>query len=194
MSKGYNAGHETSAHSLSFLLYCLAKNPLSLSRLQAELDTSLPPNTSPSLATVNSLEYFSCCLRESQRLYPVAPILARSLDSDLRYNSMTLPAQSRVIIHLYGMGRQPWIDRADEFLPERWLSSSPQVDELKEMLTPFSVGKRSCIGQNLALLEIKVLGAALLRNFEFKIKGDPSFEFFVTLKPANLVMEVMCRD
>ena len=55
-------------------------------------------------------------------------------------------------------------------------------------------GKRSCIGQNLAMLEMRVLAAHLMRNFNFKVIEEPDLELFVTMKPIELKMEVTKRD
>ena len=54
-------------------------------------------------------------------------------------------------------------------------------------------GKRSCIGQNLAMLEMRVLASALVRNFDFELVEEPEYELFVTMKPVSLKMEVSKR-
>ncbi len=75
------AGHETTAHTMSFLLYCLAKYPETQLKLQKELDEVTP--TGPALpdgifsksralfclSDVANLDYFNCCLKESQRYF-----------------------------------------------------------------------------------------------------------------------------
>ncbi len=63
------------------------------------------------------------------------------------------------------------------------------------MLIPFSYGKRSCIGQNLALMEIKVIIANLVRNFDFELDGpDITLDLFVTLKPIEFKMKFKSRS
>ncbi len=63
------------------------------------------------------------------------------------------------------------------------------------MFIPFSHGKRSCIGQNLALMEIKVIIANLVRNFNFELDGpDITLDVFVTLKPVELKMKFTSRN
>ena len=188
------AGHETTAMSLSFFLLCMAQNPSCREKLQQELDAAMGPNEVPSLNTVSGLEYFSWCYKEVQRLYPVAPVVGRQvLDSDIVYNDMLIPKHSIVAVNLYAIGRQRWIDRRDEFLPERWRADNPQATALKDLLMPFSIGKRACIGQNLAVMEMKLLAAMLLRNFEFDLIGKVEYELFVTLKPKDLRMSVRRR-
>lgn len=63
------AGHETTAHTMSFLLYCLAKHPAALIKLQKELDAIEPTGDEETLTVsdISGAEYFSSCLKESQR-------------------------------------------------------------------------------------------------------------------------------
>lgn len=95
---------------------------------------------------------------------------------------------------MYAMFRQPWINNPNEYHPERWSDDAPQVEALKEMLIPFSLGKRSCIGQNLALMEIRVIIANLVRQFDFElVGGEIELDLFVTLKPIDLRMKFTSR-
>ena len=68
------AGHETTAHTLSFVLYCLAKNPNALKKLQQELDLITPSlNTDSipllSLNDISKCEYLNNCIKETQRYH-----------------------------------------------------------------------------------------------------------------------------
>jgi cytochrome P450 len=142
------AGHETTAHSLSFFLYCIATNDAAREKLQQELDDALPrlsdTPTAAELASVtpsaiSQLEYFSWCLKESQRLYPVAPVIGRQLQQEISHNGFVLPKNSIVACHLYGAGRQRWIEDADQFKPERWSKAHPQYEQLRQIPTLFSM-------------------------------------------------------
>lgn len=194
------AGHETTAHTMSFFLYCLAKYPETQLKLQKELDEVHP--TGPAFTTesrsqsrslfclsdVANLEYFSYCLKESQRLYPVAPIISRNVSVDLHHNGMVIPKGSIVGVAIGSMSRQPWINRPDDFIPERWEETAAQVSALKEMFMPFSIGKRSCIGQNLALMELKVIVANIVKNFSISLVEEPEFDHFITFKPKTSLL------
>lgn len=65
--------------------------------------------------------------------------------------------------------------RADEFLPERWLPpakedpSSPFYTDNRDVLQPFSVGPRNCIGRNLADAEMRMILARVLWNFDLEL-------------------------
>jgi cytochrome P450 len=142
------AGHETTAHSLSFFLYCMAKNEDARAKLQRELDAHLPMLSAHPTATelesispsaIAQLEYFSWCLKESQRLYPVAPVVGRQLQRELTHNGFVLPKNSSVFVHMYCAGRQRWIEDAEQFKPERWSKAHPQYEQLKQIPSVFSM-------------------------------------------------------
>lgn len=188
------AGHETTAHSLSFFLYCMAKNPEKCMKLQEELDKNVPENAFISPTEVSNLEYFNFCLKEAQRLYPVAPVVGRYASQDITHNGMLIPEGSVIAVHLWAMARQRWINNSYEYEPERWSNDNPQLESLKQIPSLFSMGKRSCIGQNLAMLEMKVLACMLIRNFNFVLVEEPEFELFVTVKPIHLKMKITNRN
>ena len=76
------------------------------------------------------------------------------------------------------------------FKPERWLKGDPDEETLTKMFIPFTSGKRNCIGQNLAMLELKLVLANILRSFEFELVSDVKSEYYLTLKPANAFLRV----
>ncbi len=190
-----SAGHETTSNTLLFLLLEISRNTSAKEKLLQELDANIINGSKPSLHDMSKLTYLDYCIKESMRLWPVAAGgSTRDLLSDITYNGLTLPRDSTVVIHYYTMFRQPWIDKENEFIPERWMDSNPQLPALKEMFIPFSTGKRQCIGKNMALLQIRVLASNLLRNYNFELMEEPSYEYFVTLKPTNLKMKVTKRS
>jgi cytochrome P450 len=78
----------------------------------------------------------------------------------------------------------------ESFDPDRWAPDNPEAEKLKELYYPFSLGKRNCVGQNLAALEIKLILASVLRSFRFELVSQPGMDYFFTLKPTNTHMRV----
>ena len=65
----------------------------------------------------------------------------------------------------YTTQREPRVfENADSFMPARWLE--PLTDEMKEMNMPFAKGPRACLGKSLAMIELKLITAALMRDFK----------------------------
>jgi cytochrome P450 len=112
----------------------------------------------------------------------------------MHHNGMVLPKGSVLIVNFFSMFRNPWIDNADEFVPERWSAQNPQLARLKETVIPFSLGKRSCIGQNMALFQLRTVAAHFLHFFDFELQEEPTFEYFITMKMDDLQMKVTPRE
>ena len=202
------AGHETTAATFSFFLMEIARNRSIQEKLRSILASFMPdrPSLSSSadqiaselaqddsklLSTIANCEYLSNCLKESMRLWPVAaggP--ARDIVEDLHYEGMLFPTGSIICVPFYSLFRSEWIENADQFDPDRWLDSNPQMPQLKEMFIPFSIGKRGCVGQNMAMFQLRIIAAHFIRYFDFELAQEPSFEYFLTLKPRSICMKV----
>jgi cytochrome P450 len=78
----------------------------------------------------------------------------------------------------------------DGFDPDRWAPGAVDEEKLKELFTPFALGKRNCVGQNLAKIELKLVLATLYKSFSFELVSEVSVDYFLTLKPANAHMKV----
>ena len=78
----------------------------------------------------------------------------------------------------------------DTFNPDRWAPDAPGLERMNEIVFPFALGKRTCIGQNLANYEIKFLLATLFRKFRFELKTEVVMDFFFSLKPGNALFTV----
>jgi cytochrome P450 len=68
----------------------------------------------------------------------------------------------------YTTQRDPSVyEDAESFKPERWLDPSNVTQNMKELFMPFSKGTRACLGKNLAMIELKLIVAHLVRQFQW---------------------------
>jgi len=200
------ASVDTTAHALCFLLIDLSRRPDVKVKLLAALETVMPDRFEAEgaaddasgrelMSKIASLEYLSWCIKETLRLWPVAaggP--ARELTEDVHHNGMLLPKGSIVLVHFWSIFRSPWIDRADEFVPERWGAQNPQLARLQRTVIPFSMGRRTCLGHNMAIFQLRAVAAHFLHFFDFELQGEPTFEFFITLKVDDMQMKIRPRE
>lgn len=77
--------------------------------------------------------------------------------------------------------------RAEEFIPERWLKDKPEEfkNDARNVLQPFHVGPRGCIGKNLADAEMNLLLAKFLWHFDFEL-AEPEKDWFGNLKTVSI--------
>ena len=122
------------------------------------------------------MPYLDAVVKESMRLYPVAPFVVRRLTSKIslpgesghRHNAITLPASTFACVWIYALHRRPdlW-SHPDTFLPERWIDPALRDrgrDEPGAYL-PFALGPRHCLGRPLATTALRVLLARILGRY-----------------------------
>jgi cytochrome P450 len=190
------AGHDTTAYQLSLTVLEIVKHPEVLRKLQEELDSALPNRDGNfSADALTELTYLNCVINEGNRLQPVAAQGSlREAACDIEYEGMVIPKGSTIILPPYAMHRSSIIRSPDEFIPERWLADDPELEALKSLFYPFSSGKRNCVGQNLAMLELRMFIATLFRRFNFELVSKVSYDYYLVLRPVNANFKVTRRD
>lgn len=192
------AGHDTTSYQLSWSIIELAKHPEVVAKLRLELDRVLPKGGDPRQITpqhLSQLSYLNDVIKESQRLWPSAPIISsRVALRDIPCGKYTIPKGRIISVQQMAMSRLG-IREPDEFIPERWADTDPDAAKLKELFLPFSFGRRGCVGQNLAALEMKLVLAALFYRYEFELLCPEQVKdfFFITLKPLNARFKIKKR-
>ncbi|XP_063892025.1 cytochrome P450 315a1, mitochondrial [Helicoverpa armigera] len=117
--------------------------------------------------------YINHVIKESMRLYPVAPFLTRILPKESIFGNYKLSKGTPIIASIYTSGRdEQYFSRANEYLPYRWDRNDARKNELVNHVTsaslPFALGARSCIGKKLAMLQMTELISQIVQNFEFE--------------------------
>ncbi|SMR45313.1 unnamed protein product [Zymoseptoria tritici ST99CH_3D1] len=177
------AGHDTTAATICYLFYVLSKNPTCLQRLREEHEiilgssstTASTLKSSPHL--LNQLEYTHCVIKETLRLYPIGGTVrsgSPSLHLTDRETGEKFPTDGYMImIDQYGMGRSEdiWGPDANDFNPDRFMpENSGKIP--KGAYRAFELGPKNCIGQNFAIMEMKVVLALVARVMEFSTALD----------------------
>ncbi|XP_037819762.1 cytochrome P450 4d8 [Lucilia sericata] len=170
-------GHDTTASAISFTLYLLARYPQVQNKVVAEIHKVFGENSTKSitLQDLNEMKYMECVIKESLRLYPPIPIIGRQIMEDFkckhsRLGDVVLPAGTEFFITIFGMLKiKTGSKLCEDFVPERHLSTKPSDDFT---FIPFSAGPRNCIGQKFAMLEMKVLLAKILKEYQLLPLGE----------------------
>ena len=145
------AGHETTAAELAWAFQLLAHNPRVQARLIEELDEA------------RGEEYLTATIQEVLRCRPVFPFAGpRAVVQSMEIEGCTYRAPTQLLpcIYLVHHDSELYPD-PHEFRPERFLGSSPQP----RIWLPWGGGRKRCVGQHLAMLEMRtVLRATLLER------------------------------
>ncbi|PYI26854.1 benzoate 4-monooxygenase [Aspergillus indologenus CBS 114.80] len=174
------AGSETVAVTMACMFYLLAQNPDKRRALQEEMDrvfgeSNTPEHVYQDLATAPFLQG---CIKETLRLYPPTVSGQQRLTppAGTKIAGRWIPGDTIVTTPIYAIQRDPrnFID-PDRFVPERW-SSKPEMVLRRDAFFPFSMGRFSCAGRALAMMELTVLMSSAVRSFDFTLAPDTSVE------------------
>lgn len=184
----FMAGHETTAVAMSWALYLLAQHPEIAQKVRQEVLNVVGPTGTPGFEHVRELRYTMQVIQEVMRLYPPAWVVSRrSLGPDT-YGEHAVGPNAYVLISPYVLHRDPaqWAC-PNAFHPDHF-SPGEQRERHPYAYIPFGGGPRLCIGNNFALMEMQLLLALLIRQFEFSL-ATPHQEVrphaSITLRPEG---------
>ena len=176
------AGHDTTANSISWILRELARAPEEQEKLRSSLQAMGQDAWDKSPVLRNAV-------KEGMRLYPVAPkgvtrIIGRDFVSSEGY---LLPKGSVISMPFIANLRNPAVfDEADSFIPSRWENATK---EMNESFYPFSMGKRNCIGQSLAMAEIHTIIPRICSEFELELVDEGKPNQVLTWTPTKTMLK-----
>ena len=192
------AGHDTTASVLSFTYYSLYQNSDTLAKVRAEHDAVLGPNPSEAADKIsanpillNQLPYTLAVVKEILRLFPpVGSVRAGGPDFFLTHpeTGQQFPTEGMMVFSCsFAMQHHPdyWPD-PETFKPDRWLAKNGEASQQrKNTWRPFELGPRGCIGQELAMTELKLILALTVRELDIipsydkdapKLFGSPAYQ------------------
>uniref|UniRef100_A0A672ZIK0 unspecific monooxygenase n=1 Tax=Sphaeramia orbicularis TaxID=375764 RepID=A0A672ZIK0_9TELE len=179
------AGYETSATTLVFLAYNLARNPDIMKRLQQEIDTTFPNKSPVHYEGLLQMEYLDSVISESLRLYPPAARLERVTKETIRINGTTIPKDMMIVVPVYALHRDPELwPEPEQFKPERFNNENKHSIRPYTYL-PFGIGPRNCVGMRFALLMVKLGLVEVLQNYSFSVCEET--EDPLTMDPKGLL-------
>jgi cytochrome P450 len=162
------AGEDTTANTLAWMIYLMSRHPEALRRAREEVSG----RDSDRYEEVAALPYVEACINETMRLKPVAPILLLEPIRDTRLGELELPAGTLIMCLMRaGATDERRFPQAQAFDPGRWLGVS--ATSSKRVVMPFGAGPRLCPGRYLAMLEMKMVMAMLLSQFEIRSVTTP---------------------
>ncbi|UDD58024.1 hypothetical protein AFCA_005496 [Aspergillus flavus] len=154
--------------ALSTTLVYLCKCPKEMVKLRHEVECLRETNVQDiQLATISQIPYLDAVIREANRLSsPLSTVLPREVPSTgYVIGGHFLPKGTIVGFHLDDINRNPkFFPEPNEFIPERW--SGEEGKKLQRWFVPFSKCSRRCIGMDFALVEMKLVVAAIISRFE----------------------------
>jgi cytochrome P450 len=198
------AGTDTSALTMCWVIYFLNENPHCLARLREEILAVAPDLSVPiSYATLRDMPYLDAVIQEAQRLRPIVPhAFTRTVPKEgVELGGYFIPGGTTITasIQTLQMNKDVFPDPT-AYKPERWLTTEEKLTQMRRHFMPFMIGPRACIGRALALMEIRVTIAELVRHFDFevpdhlKVDMTPVQRFLYRPKGDKYLVIAHCRE
>ncbi|XP_066507984.1 cytochrome P450 2G1-like [Hoplias malabaricus] len=168
------AGTETTSTTIRYALMLLIRHPEIQEQMQKEIDTVIGQDRSPAMDDRKSLPFTDAVIHEVQRYIDLVPLnVPHYALRDITFRGYTIPKDTVIFPLLHSVLRDeghwgnPWT-----FNPKHFLDNNGNFKKNPAFL-PFSAGKRSCVGESLARMELFIFIVSLLQNFTFSCPGGP---------------------
>ncbi|KAM4642206.1 cytochrome P450 4B1-like [Discoglossus pictus] len=163
-------GHDTTASGISWILYSMAKYPEHQQKCREEIRGVLGARQTMEWDDLGKIPYTTMCIKESLRIYPPVPGVARTLRKPVTfYDGRSVPAGTHIGLSIYAIHKNPEVWKDPEVFDPQRFSPENSSNRHSHAFLPFAAGPRNCIGQNFAMNEMKVAVALTLNRFELEL-------------------------
>lgn len=164
----FGAGGSTVRTTIEWALLTMAAYPDVQKRIQAEIDDVIGHERTPFWMDHSSMPFTESVLMEIQRWKTVVPVnLVRYGLEDETVQGYYIPKGTIVFANLWEVHHDPrYWENPDDFIPERFLSEDKASVNKHPCYMPFTIGKRACPGESLAVMEVFLYFTSILQKFE----------------------------
>ncbi|KAI9116367.1 hypothetical protein K1719_012534 [Acacia pycnantha] len=193
-------GTETAATTIEWAMSELMNHPEAMKKAQAEVRSVYGSKGYVDESEFQQLKYVQAVLRETLRLHPPGALLVPRENSETcEINGYEIPANSRVLINAWAIGRDPnYWSEAEKFKPERFVDNAIDYKGGNLEFIPFGFGRRICPGISFAAPVLQLILSNLLYHYDWKFpKGTSEIEmaeaFGATVRRKNDLCVVPIR-
>uniref|UniRef100_A0A3Q3MMV8 Cytochrome P450, family 2, subfamily Y, polypeptide 3 n=1 Tax=Mastacembelus armatus TaxID=205130 RepID=A0A3Q3MMV8_9TELE len=168
------AGTETTSSTIRYALNVLIKYPNIQEKMQHEIDVVIGKNRCPNMEDRKSLPFTDAVIHEVQRFLDIVPFsVPHHALHDISFRGYTIPKDTVILplLHSVLKGEKEWATPWS-FNPQHFLDQNGNFKKNPAFL-PFSAGKRSCVGESLARMELFIFLVSLLQHFTFSCTEGP---------------------
>ncbi|KAM6933640.1 cytochrome P450 2Y3 [Xenentodon cancila] len=168
------AGTETTSSTIRYGLSVLIKHTDIQKKMQEEIDTVIGRNRCPNMEDRKSLPFTDAVIHEVQRFLDMVPFsLPHYALKDISFKGYTIPKGTQIIPLLHSVLKEEkqW-STPMSFSPQHFLDQNGNFKKNPAFM-PFAAGKRSCVGESLARMELFIFLVTLLQDFTFSSPTGP---------------------
>lgn len=173
----YGAGLETTVTTLNWAVLMMMYHPDVQEKIQTEIRDVVGLERSPNMNDRSQMPYTCATVQELQRYANILPVnLPHAATKDVKVGEYTIPKGQPIIPQISIVHIDDTIySNPSQFIPDRFLEDDKKtVKKSETTLIPFSLGKRICLGEGLARMELFLIFTSLMQKFTFSfVEGEP---------------------
>lgn len=147
------------------------------------------------MGSPGAYDFIEACINESMRLRPAAPLIGVEANHDTVVADVAIPKGTMILLlsHVGAMEEKHFANPC-AFRPDRWVAATSESVHRKACM-PFGAGPRLCPSHFLAIEEMKMVIAILVKNFDLSTLGGKSAQepLTFTTAPVGLQLKLRCR-
>ncbi|XP_059152532.1 cytochrome P450 2U1-like [Physella acuta] len=162
------AGTETTSTTILCSLLYVLHNPKTQVKIFSEIMEHIGTDRVPNIQDKPRLKYLNAFIMEIQRITSLVPFSAPHMCcEDTILMGFNIQKGTQILINLDSVLRDEkiWGD-PENFRPERFLDEQGNLIKREELI-PFSMGRRICLGESLAKMELFLFLSSMFQRFEF---------------------------
>ncbi|UXI65928.1 cytochrome P450 [Tahibacter amnicola] len=182
----FSAGFDTASSALTWWIGLMAKYPSVVDQLRAEMCSE--GVTPSSMEAVARLPYLNATIKEAMRLYPPSTaLITRVALRDVVIGETPVPKGTLAIVPIWQLHHDHRsFAEPGEFRPGRFMPGAPEIP--RSAYLPFGAGPHFCLGQHFASMEMALIAAHIVRNFDLSLEPGavlPEPVVDIALKPKT---------
>ncbi|CAM4466007.1 cytochrome P450 2D14-like [Caretta caretta] len=195
----FTAGTETTSTTLRWALLFMLLRPDIQCKVHEEIDKVIGRDRSPQMEDQANMPYTSAVIHETQRYGDIVPAgLPHMTYRDTELQGFFIPKGTTVITNLTSVLKDETVwEKPHQFYPEHFLDADGQFVK-REAFLPFSAGRRVCLGEQLARMELFLFFTSLLQHFTIRLpegqaRPREDGHFAATLRPHPYQIQAVPR-
>ncbi|XP_055343575.1 cytochrome P450 2C15-like isoform X2 [Paramacrobiotus metropolitanus] len=168
----FGAGTDTTAGTLCWCLLYMIEHPEVQRKVQEEIDQLLGNSQLVTMEHKVNLPYTEATIMEVQRNSPAVPATGRGVTDDIIHDGYLIPKGSHIAVNMYGVHHDArYFPQPETFRPERFIDEKGRIFR-PDAFMPFASGKRMCLGESLARMELFLFFSNILKHFDVRAAPD----------------------